>query len=162
VLAAVGASWFARPLAPAAQYRPGKAALLGATNPRTTIDFSLVLRLPGHPRLLRFLDGLEDPAPPTYHHFIDATTFGERFGVSRGVLDQAAARLATDAVQVSRSYPQRTVLDVRASAGTIDRLFGVRLMNWRRVSGRRFHAPMGEAIVPRDLRQADRRRRPGQ
>ena len=154
LLAAVGAWWFARPLAPAAQGRPGKPSLLGATDPRTTIDFSLILRLPGQPRLQQFLDELEDPASSTYHHFIDATTFGERFGVSRGVLDQAAARLETDAVQVSHSYPQRTALDVRASAGTIDRLFGVRLMNWRGAGGRRFHAPIGEAIVPPDLRQA--------
>jgi subtilase family serine protease len=154
LLVAVGAWWFARPLSPAAHGRPDKPVLLGATNPRTTIDFSLVLRLPGRLRLLRFLNGLEDPASPTYHHFIDATTFGERFGVSRGVLDQAAARLAADGVQVTHSYPQRTTLDVRSNAGTIDRLFGVRLMSWRGAGGRRFHAPVGEAIVPPDLRQA--------
>jgi kumamolisin len=154
ILTAVAACWFVRPLSPAAQGRSGEPALLGATNPRTTIDFSLVLRLPGQPRLRRFLDKLEDPASPSYHHFIGAATFGERFGVARGVLDQATARLATEAVQVTHSYPQRTALDVRASAGTIDRLFGVRLMNWRGVGGRRFHAPIGEAIVPADLREA--------
>jgi subtilase family serine protease len=154
MLAAAGAWWYARLLAPVAQGRPGEPALLGATDPRTTIDFSLVLRLPGQASLPRFLGELENPTSPSYHHFIDATTFGERFGVSRTVLDRAAARLAIDAVQVTRSYPQRTALDVRASAGTVDRLFGVRLMNWRGVGGRSYHAPIGKPIVPPDLRQA--------
>jgi kumamolisin len=154
MLAAVGAWWFARPLAPAAQGRAGVAALLGATDPRTTVDFSLVLRLPGQASLPRFLGGLEDPESPTYHHFVDASTFGERFGVSRAVIDRATERLAIEAVHVTRSYPQRTALDVRASAGTVDRLFGVRLMNWRSGGGRRFHAPLGTPVVPVDLRQA--------
>jgi hypothetical protein len=116
MLAAVGAWWFARPLAPTAQGRPGVPALLGATDPRATIDFSLVLRLPGQASLRRFLGELEDPESPIYHHFIDASTFAERFGVSRAVLDLATARLAIEAVHVTRSYPQRTSLDVRASA----------------------------------------------
>ena len=55
--------------------------------------------------------------------------FGERFGVSRAILDRASARLARDGVQITDSYPQRTALDVRASAGTIDRVFDVWLMD---------------------------------
>ena len=153
VLAAVGA-WYARPVAPAAHARNGEPALLGVTDPRTKIDFALVLRVPGDARLRRFLAELEDPASPGYHHFIDAATFGARFGVSRHVLSRAIARLAKDAVQVIGSYPQRTALDVRATAGTVDRLFGLRLMNWRGAGGRRFHAPIGNAIVPRDLSPA--------
>jgi subtilase family serine protease len=153
VLVAAGAWWYARPAArPAA--RAGGPMLLGTTNPRTMIDFSLVLRLPGRSRLARFLDQLEDPASPNYHRFIDARTFGERFGVSRVVLDRATVQLARDAVQVTGSYPQRTALDVRASASTVQRLFGVRLVTYRGAGGRRFHAPTGAGIIPRNLRDA--------
>jgi subtilase family serine protease len=154
VLAAAGAGWAARPRVTSAQARSGEPTLLGATNPRTMISFSLVLRLPGEDRLRRFLGELEDPASPGYHHFIDATTFGERFGVSRAVLDRATRDLARDAIQVTASYPQRTALDVRASAGTVDRLFGLRLADYRGTGGRPLHAPTGGAIVPRDLRNA--------
>jgi len=105
--------------------------LLGATNPRTTIDFTLVLRLPGQAHLTRFLNQLTDPVAPHYRHFIGAAEFGERLGVSRSVLDRARAQLARDGVQITASYPQRTALDVRANAGTIDRVFDVRLMDWR-------------------------------
>ena len=154
VLAAAMTWWCARPLGPAAQERPGGSALVGTTNPRTTIEFSLVLRLPGQRRLARFLDNVENPASPAYHHFIDAATFGARFGLPRTLLDRATARLARDDVQVTGSYPQRTALEVRAAAGTIDRLFGLRLIDYRSADGRHFHAPIGRAIVPRDLRDA--------
>ena len=154
VLAAAGAWWYPGPLAPAARSRGAEPTLLGTTDPRTMIEFSLVLRLPGQTRLQRFLDKLYDPASRGYHDFIDATTFGERFGVSRAVLESVTARLERDKVSVIRSYPQRTALDVRATAGTLERVFGLRLMNYRGAGGRRFHAPIGTALVPHDLRAA--------
>jgi subtilase family serine protease len=154
VLAAAGA-WFYAGLAPGAgSGRAGGSMLVGAINPRTMVDFSLVLRLPGQARLDRFLDELVDPASRHYHRFIDASTFGRRFGLSRVVLNRATVQLARDAVHVTGSYPQRTALDVRASAGTVQRLFGVRLMLYRGAGGRRFHAPVGGAVVPRALRGA--------
>ena len=154
VLAAAAALWSTRSLAPAARGRPEGPTLVGTINPRTPIEFSLVLRLPGQARLRHFLDGLQDPASPAYHHFIDAAVFGARFGLPRTVLSRTTAVLARDAVHVTASYPQRTALEVRATAGTIDRLFGLRLTNYRSAGGRRFHASIGKAIVPRDLRDA--------
>jgi subtilase family serine protease len=154
VLLAAGGWWSARPPAPAAQGDPTGGALLGATDPDTTIDFTLVLRLPGQAHLTRFLNELTDPAAPDYRHFIDAAAFGARFGLSRSVLSRASAQLARDGIQVTASYPQRTALDVRATAATIDRVFDVRLMNWRGASRLVFHAPLGAATVPGDLSQA--------
>ncbi len=153
VLLAVAIAWQARPLASAVA-GDREPALLGATDARTMIDFSLVLRLPGQARLQHFLSELTDPSARGYHDFIDAATFGERFGVAGATLKRASAQLARDAIQITASYPQRTALDVRASAGTVDRVFGVRLMDWRGADGRRFVAPLGLAIVPPDLRQA--------
>jgi len=154
VLVAAGAWWFARPAAPEAQGGRTEPVLIGATDPHTTIDFTLVLRLPGQAHLTRFLNELTDPAAPDYRHFIDAAAFGERFGVSRSVLNQASAQLARDGVQITAGYPQRTALEVRAPAGTIDRVFHVRLMDWRRADRQVFHAPLGAATVPGDLTRA--------
>jgi subtilase family serine protease len=154
VLVAAGASWFASPSGPEAQGHRTGPVLLGATDPQTTIDFTLVLRLPAQAHLTRFLNELTDPAASNYHHFIDAAAFGQRFGVSRSILNHARAQLARDGVQVTASYPQRTALDVRATAGTIDRVFDVRLMDWRSGGRRVFHAPLGAATVPGDLSRA--------
>jgi len=151
VLVAAAAWWFARPAAPEAQGHRAEPLLLGATDPHTTIDFTLVLRLPGQAHLTRFLNELTDPAAANYRHFIGPAAFGERFGVSRFVLNRASAQLARDGVRVTASYPQRTSLDVRATAGTINRVFHVRLMDWRSADRRVFHAPLGAVTVPGDL-----------
>jgi len=154
VLLTGAAFWLGRPAAPEPHSHRDGPALLGSTDPRRAIDFTLVLRLPGQARLRRFLTELTDPASPNYHHFIDAAMFGERFGVSRAILDRASAQLARDGVQITGSYPQRTAVDVRASAGTIDRVFDVRLMDWRGADRRVFHAPLSTPTVPGDLSQA--------
>jgi subtilase family serine protease len=154
VLVAASTWWLARPLAPEAQGHRTEPVLLGATDPQTMVNFSLVLRLPGQAHLTRFLNELTDPAAPNYHHFIDAAAFGERFGVSRSVLKHARAELARDGVQITASYPQRTALGVRATAATINRVFDVRLMDWRSAGRRAFHAPLGAATVPGDLGRA--------
>jgi subtilase family serine protease len=154
MLLAAATWWSTRPLAPESHGHRGGPVLLRVTEARTPVDFTLVLRLPGEAHLRRFLNELTDPGSPDYHHFIGAGVFGERFGVSRAVLDRASALLARDGVQVTASYPQRTALDVRATAGTIDRVFGVRLMDWRGADGQIYHAPLGAASVPGDLNQA--------
>ena len=154
VLVAAGAWWFARPPAPGAQRHGTAAVLLGATDPNKAIDFALVLRLPGQARLTRFLNEVTDPAAPDYRHFIDAAAFGERFGVARSVLNRATAQLARDGIRVTAGYPQRTAVDVRATAGTIDRVFDVRLMDWRSARRQVFHAPLGAASVPGNLSRA--------
>lgn len=154
VLVVAGAWWFARPPAPEAQGHHAGPVLLGATDPNTTIDFTLVLRLPGQAHLTHFLNEVTDPGAPNYRHFIGAAAFGERFGVSRSVLNQAIAQLAQDGVQVTATYPQRTALDVRATARTIDRVFDVRLMDWRGAGRQVFHGPLGGATVPEDLGRA--------
>jgi kumamolisin len=153
-LVAAAASCFARTPGPLAQVQRNGPVLLGVTKPHTSIDFTLVLRLPGQGHLTRFLNELTDPAAPNYHHFIDAAVFGARFGLSRPVLKYARAQLARDGIQVTASYPQRTALDVRATAATIDRVFDVRLMDWRNGARRLFHAPLGAATVPADLGRA--------
>jgi subtilase family serine protease len=153
-LLAAGGWWSAHPPAPGAQGHRSEPVLLGATDPHTTIDFTLVLRLPGQARLTRFLNELTDPAAPDYRHFIDAAAFGARFGISRSVLNHASAQLARDGVHVTGGYPQRTALDVRATAGTIDRVFDVRLMDWSSAGRQVFHAPLGAATVPGGLSRA--------
>ena len=128
--------------------------LLQSTDARAIVDFSLVLRIPHRGRLQRFLAGLYDPASPVYHHFIDARAFGRRFGVSSHVLREVTARLATDGVQITASYPQRTALDVRAPAAVVERMFGVQMMDYLGPGNRRFHAPVGQPVVPSGLRSA--------
>lgn len=125
---------------------------LGTTDLRTRVGFSLVLRLPGKKRLDRFLVDLSNPRSPLYGRYIDAETFGRRFGLSTAVLDHASQRLAQAGVTITRRYPERTQLDARAPARVVDRLFGVRLSDFRDSHGWRYHRPEGPVRLPAALK----------
>ncbi len=130
------------------------AALLGATDPHAMLSFSLVLRMPGAQRLHHFVQALYDPASPSYHRFIDARSFGERFGVTGRALHAARVALVRDGLQVTAAFPQRTALEVRGTAGTVQRVFGARMLDYAGTGGGRFHAPSGRLTIPANLRAA--------
>jgi len=121
--------------------------LLGRTRPSTMVDFSLVLRIDQR-QVDRAEAELYNPASTQYHRFIDARTFGRRFGISDRQLARLRGLLGQDGVRISSEYPQRTAIDVAAPAGVVDRLFGIRLMNYVSRAGRVFHAPLGVPVVP--------------
>jgi kumamolisin len=127
------------------------AGRIGATAPGTPVSFSIVLRL-HQQRLHRFLAGLNDPTSALYHHFIDASTFGRRFGVSDQQLASLRRVLGQAGIRITDQYPQRTALDVVAPAGAVERFFGVRLIDYRTSSGRRFHSPLSVPVIPAPLR----------
>jgi kumamolisin len=124
---------------------------LGPTRVARTIDFSLVLRLPGRARLAHDLAASSDPRSPAYRHYISPAAFGRRYGVSLAALARAERRLRAAGIAVTARYPQRTALEVRARVDAVQRLFSVMLEDYRDARGRRFHAPLGAPTVPRSL-----------
>jgi subtilase family serine protease len=128
-----------------------RAGQLGATPAGTPVGFSIVLRL-HQQRLHRFLAGLNDPGSPLYHHFIDAGTFGRRFGVSDRRLAELRLALRRAGIRITDQYPQRTALDAVAPAGVVERFFSLRLADYRASDGRRFHSPLNAPVIPGPLR----------
>ncbi len=124
---------------------------LGSTPAGRVVSFSVVLRL-RQARLHGFLARLYEPGSPDYHRFIDARTFGRRFGVSDRQLARLRLALRRGGIRIVDQYPQRTAVDVRAPAGVVDRFFGVHLMDYLGPSGRRFHAPRAAPVIPPSLR----------
>lgn len=132
-----------------ARSRPPTA--LGPTRPNQLVSFSLVLRL-HQGRLAHFLAGLYDPRSPLYHHFIDASAFGHRFGASPAQLSQLQKVLGRKGIRITARYPQRTALDAVAPARVVDHVFAVRLMDYRTAAGRLYHSPLARPVVPRQIR----------
>src|SRR5205807_6608354 len=124
--------------------------LIGRTSSSARVNFSLVLNV-SQRRLDQAMAGVYDPRSPQYHHFIDARTFGRRFGISDRQLAAVHRMLRQDGIRIRSEYPQRTAIDVTAPAGIIDRVFGIRLMDYASGTGRVFHAPLGRPVVPRSL-----------
>jgi kumamolisin len=128
--------------------------LLGTAAATQGVDFTLVLRLPRQRQLDRFLRDVSDPSSPRYRRFISASQFGRRYGLSARALSHLRARLGRLGIEVTKSYPQRTTLDAHANAATLQRVFDVRLLEYRDRLGRRFHAAASRAVVPRELAAA--------
>jgi kumamolisin len=98
-----------------------------------------------------YLSRLYDPSSSTYRRFIDAKTFGTRFGLSSEALSLVTQRLR-DAGFAVRSFPQHTSLDVEGTVGQVEDFFDTRIANFVDVSGDRFHAPLADPVIPEDLK----------
>jgi kumamolisin len=125
----------------------------GPLSPRTPIRFTLELKSPHAQRLQRTLNAVENPRSKHFRSFIDARSFGARFGLSRAALAALTAMLRRHGLTVAAGYPQRTALTVRGTAASVGRLLGVRFETYRDGAGDRWHAPAGRPRLPRPLRR---------
>jgi subtilase family serine protease len=125
----------------------------GRLSPSAPIRFTLELKS-AHPRQLqRTLNAVENPRSNHFRSFVDARSFGARFGLSRAALARLKTTLRRDGLTVAAGYPQRTALTVRGTAATVGRLLGVRFATYRDAAGDRWHAPAGRPKLPRAVRR---------
>jgi kumamolisin len=144
VMAMAAGGWALNELKGAAP--PGTDRLLGPTPPGSQVEALLVLRVRER-ALGRYLRGLVDPRSPLFEHYGDAASFGTRFGLSTAKLAALRRALARSGLQVTRSYPQRTALQVTGTAANISRAFGVTLREYVTSGGIRYHAPKGRPRI---------------
>jgi kumamolisin len=130
----------------AANERTVGTAQVGATADRDRIvRFSVDLRIKRQAlnRALLHLHLDKTPLAPR--------EFGARFGLSARALARARRKIESYGVDVTRVYPQRTAFAVRASIGTIEDVFGVRLSRAVDQRGRWFIHPTTKLRIPRSL-----------
>ena len=128
------------------------ARLLGPTDPRGRLEFSVVLRSPRQAALRRFLDGVNDPASPLYRRYLSALAFGRRFGPRDRDIAKTTRALGARGLHVVRVFPQRTAMDVSGPVSAVEGAFHVRMGAFVDRSGRRFMGSLSEPVVPADLR----------
>jgi subtilase family serine protease len=124
---------------------------LGPTDPAEFVDYTVSLVLPGESELAAFLAGLNDPASADYRHYIDAGSFGARFGLPAAEIDAVVAWLEANRMEVVFRPPQRTSLTVRGRAADVERLFAVTLTDWQTAEGQRYHRPNGVPQLPASM-----------
>jgi kumamolisin len=125
---------------------------VGPTDPAGRLTFSLVLGVPRRAALDRFLRDVADPSSPRYGRFLDARTFGRRFGLTGSQIRRLESTLAGAGLRVTAPYPQRTTLGVEGPVGAVERLLGVRMGDFVDRAGRVFHAPLSDPAIPGSLR----------
>ncbi len=123
--------------------------VLGRTDPRATVDVTLVLRSRDPDGLRRFIDRLGSERAP--HGFLSAAAFGRRFGLPSARIERVRRILAGAGFTVTATYPQRTAVRARGTASAAEGLFDVTLFD-QAVPGGAYHAPDRTPAVPEALR----------
>ncbi|HXY92721.1 MAG TPA: S53 family peptidase [Acidimicrobiia bacterium] len=126
--------------------------ILGATPGDAPVEFDLVLDVPDEAELHAFVARVNDPKSPDYHRYLTPDEIGRRFGISDAALTRVESWVTSMGMHVVEGYPQRTSLRVAGTAATVNRAFHVQLIDrMDPATHERYHAPRGDAAVPRAL-----------
>jgi subtilase family serine protease len=123
----------------------------GNLSAETRLNLSIGLSLRNTERLGQLVRNLYNPAYSGYHRYLTLGEFTSQFGPTeeqyRAVLDFARRNGLT----VTRTHPNRMLVDVQAKAADVEKAFGVHLRKFQRPEGAgEFFAPDTEPSVEGD------------
>ena len=128
----------------------GSATLMGHYNPNQKLRLTIGLQPPHVEEERRFLESLQTKGSHDFHKFLSAAEWTERFDPSvadeQAVVDWATARGLT----VTHRFPNRLLVDVEGTAGTIERALGV-TMNGYQVGDRTVYSNDRDPQIPANL-----------
>ena len=109
----------------------GTANLLGRHDPNAKLRLVMGLNPPKLAQEEKFLQQLQDKKSLNYHKFLTAEQWNARFAPS--VKDeQALVDWATsNGLTVTKRYPNRLIVDVEGTSGTIEKAFGIEINNYQ-------------------------------
>ena len=131
--------------------RVGSDRVLGPVADDVVIDFSLVLEHRHDAALERYLADLAVPGIGGDGRTLAAGPFGERFGLADVEIDRLVDRVRAAGFDVVATYPQRTAIRLRGTAGEFASMFGTTLLELEQTSGRIYRTPATDVEVPEEL-----------
>ena len=111
-----------------------------------TERLKLVLALPWRDRegLSNLLHDIYDPASPDFRHYLSAAEFAQRFGPDEAEYQALKDFTVANGLNVTRTHPNRGLLDVEGSVVDVERVLHVRMNTYRHpTENRMFHAAEG-------------------
>src|SRR6266567_8768684 len=126
-------------VSPSTTFRPhtprkvqdGTVALVGHYDPGQMLRLTIGLQPPHVEEERQFLEGLQTKGAHDFHQFLTAEEWTKRFDPSvedeQAVVDWATSQGLT----VTRRFPNRLLVDVEGTAGTIEKAFGVSLNSYK-------------------------------
>lgn len=129
----------------------GQAVRLAPMAPTQRLRFALVLPLRNEAALDVLLKQLQDPRSPNYHRYLSVDEFTTRFGATAGDYAEVVRWANANGLAVTRTSPNRHVVDVEGSVAAINRALHVQMGTFRHpTEARTFFAPDREPTT--DLR----------
>jgi uncharacterized membrane protein len=103
--------------------------------------------------LQNFIDELHDSSSPTFHRWLTAEEFGERFGVAQQDRDAIKNWLQSHGFKVNVDYTNGILIDFSGTAGQVRKAFHTEIHNLN-VNGVRHIANMSDPQIPAALAPA--------
>ena len=112
------------------------------------LNLAIGLPLRNEPGLDVLLGELSDPASPRYRQYLTPAQFTEQFGPTEQDYQAVINFMQANGLTVTRTHPNRVVLDVSGSVADIERVFHVTLHTYAHPEeARDFYAPDAEPSV---------------
>jgi hypothetical protein len=119
----------------------------------TPMRVAMGLPLRNQRELDALLRQLSDPTSPHFRQYLTSGEFAARFGPAPADYEALMAFARNNGLTVTGTHPNRTLLDVSGTAGQMERVFHVRLLNYRHpTEARNFFAPDREPSLDLEVR----------
>ena len=127
------------------------ATLLARTSDAAPVALVLVPTLVRSAEAADYARRVSTPGDALYKHFLTPDEFADRFGMSSTDYAGLVAWAGANGLAISEASKGRTLLSVTGAAATIERLFSVRIDDYRGPDGEPFHAPDRALTLPAEL-----------
>jgi subtilase family serine protease len=97
-----------------------------------------------------FIEALHDPASPSFHQWLTAEQFGQRFGVSADAISSVRGWLESNGFRVGPVYPGGMVMDFSGTVGQVAAAFHTSIHQLS-VGGEIHFANVNDPQIPRAL-----------
>lgn len=117
-----------------------------------SLNLAIGLPLRNRDALDKLLREIYDPASPNFHHYLTPEEFTENFGPTENDYQRVIDFAKASGLTVTRTYPNRVVLDVNGPVASIESAFRVNMNLYRHpTKNRTFFAPDAEPSVDSDV-----------
>ena len=124
---------------------------VAAVSSTQTISLALALPLHHQAELQDLLHGLSDPLDPRFGQFLTPEQFAARYSPTPEEYARVIAYAQAMGLTVTATHANRTLLEVAAPAGQVNRAFGLHLLTYSQMDGHTFFAPDAEPQIPAAL-----------
>jgi outer membrane protein assembly factor BamB len=128
----------------------GRAKLLSRYPGTQVVNIELSLQ-PPHPAAENsFLQSLQDPRSPNFHHYLTSAQWNSRFAPTSATEQAAVAWLRAEGFAITKWYANRLLVGAQAPVATVERAFQVTINRYR-ASGLDFYSNAQNPTIPAAL-----------